>query len=201
MNLNSALRVIEYSSTRTCVCRMSWWDYGYQITAIANRTVLVDKNTWNNTQISRVARHPSDELDQRPRVRDNARARCRLRAGHLRRLHGLLLGPYDAFRLGASHLLRLPNYSSTCSWCRHQQVPVDGAHWREQGPRTPHQGARQLHEGGRVPRRQGRLAHAAQLHHVQDELLRYIIYEYCSTRSAFQGRSQVTIGGGPAGAI
>ncbi|PAA66815.1 hypothetical protein BOX15_Mlig008489g2 [Macrostomum lignano] len=33
---------------------MSWWDYGYQISAIANRTVLVDNNTWNNTHISRV---------------------------------------------------------------------------------------------------------------------------------------------------
>ncbi|XP_066258601.1 dolichyl-diphosphooligosaccharide--protein glycosyltransferase subunit STT3A [Euwallacea similis] len=33
---------------------MSWWDYGYQITAMANRTVLVDNNTWNNTHISRV---------------------------------------------------------------------------------------------------------------------------------------------------
>nr|CUU98674.1 dolichyl diphosphooligosaccharide protein [Hymenolepis microstoma] len=33
---------------------MSWWDYGYQITAIANRTVLIDNNTWNNTHIGRV---------------------------------------------------------------------------------------------------------------------------------------------------
>nr|CAX74505.1 STT3, subunit of the oligosaccharyltransferase complex, homolog B [Schistosoma japonicum] len=33
---------------------LSWWDYGYQITAIANRTVLVDNNTWNNTHIGRV---------------------------------------------------------------------------------------------------------------------------------------------------
>ncbi|VEL18560.1 unnamed protein product, partial [Protopolystoma xenopodis] len=33
---------------------MSWWDYGYQITAMANRTVLVDNNTWNNTHIGRV---------------------------------------------------------------------------------------------------------------------------------------------------
>lgn len=33
---------------------MSWWDYGYQITAMANRTVIVDNNTWNNTHISRV---------------------------------------------------------------------------------------------------------------------------------------------------
>lgn len=27
---------------------MSWWDYGYQI-AMANRTIIVDNNTWNNT--------------------------------------------------------------------------------------------------------------------------------------------------------
>jgi dolichyl-diphosphooligosaccharide--protein glycosyltransferase len=33
---------------------MSWWDYGYQITAMANRTVLVDNNTWNNTHIATV---------------------------------------------------------------------------------------------------------------------------------------------------
>uniref|UniRef100_A0A672LTC5 dolichyl-diphosphooligosaccharide--protein glycotransferase n=1 Tax=Sinocyclocheilus grahami TaxID=75366 RepID=A0A672LTC5_SINGR len=28
---------------------MSWWDYGYQIAGMANRTTLVDNNTWNNT--------------------------------------------------------------------------------------------------------------------------------------------------------
>ena len=33
---------------------LSWWDYGYQITAIGNRTVLVDNNTWNNTHIATV---------------------------------------------------------------------------------------------------------------------------------------------------
>lgn len=33
---------------------MSWWDYGYQLTAMANRTIIVDNNTWNNTHISRV---------------------------------------------------------------------------------------------------------------------------------------------------
>jgi dolichyl-diphosphooligosaccharide--protein glycosyltransferase len=31
---------------------MSWWDYGYQITGMSNRTVLVDNNTWNNTHIA-----------------------------------------------------------------------------------------------------------------------------------------------------
>jgi len=43
---------------------MSWWDYGYQITAMANRTILVDNNTWNNTHISRVGQamaSPEDE--------------------------------------------------------------------------------------------------------------------------------------------
>ncbi|KAL9649936.1 hypothetical protein ABK040_003058 [Willaertia magna] len=35
---------------------MSWWDYGYQLTAMANRTVLVDNNTWNNTHIATVGR-------------------------------------------------------------------------------------------------------------------------------------------------
>nr|KAJ0200729.1 hypothetical protein LSAT_V11C600326810 [Lactuca sativa] len=32
----------------------SWWDYGYQTTAMANRTVIVDNNTWNNTHITTV---------------------------------------------------------------------------------------------------------------------------------------------------
>jgi len=35
---------------------MSWWDYGYQITAMANRTIIVDNNTWNNTHIATVGR-------------------------------------------------------------------------------------------------------------------------------------------------
>ena len=41
---------------------MSWWDYGYQITAMANRTILVDNNTWNNTHISRVGQVSSFNL-------------------------------------------------------------------------------------------------------------------------------------------
>lgn len=30
---------------------MSWWDYGYQIAGMANRTTLVDNNTWNNSML------------------------------------------------------------------------------------------------------------------------------------------------------
>jgi dolichyl-diphosphooligosaccharide---protein glycosyltransferase len=33
---------------------MSWWDYGYQLAAMANRTILVDNNTWNNSHIAEV---------------------------------------------------------------------------------------------------------------------------------------------------
>ena len=33
---------------------MSWWDYGYQIAGMANRTTLVDNNTWNNSHIALV---------------------------------------------------------------------------------------------------------------------------------------------------
>ena len=43
---------------------MSWWDYGYQITAMANRTILVDNNTWNNTHISRVGQAMSSTEDR-----------------------------------------------------------------------------------------------------------------------------------------
>jgi len=35
---------------------MSWWDYGYQLSAMANRTILVDNNTWNNSHIAEVGK-------------------------------------------------------------------------------------------------------------------------------------------------
>lgn len=40
----------------TAPARVCRWDYGYQTTAMANRTVLVDNNTWNNTHIATVGR-------------------------------------------------------------------------------------------------------------------------------------------------
>ena len=53
---------------------MAWWDYGYQITAIADRTTIADGNTWNHEHIAflgrtltssekeahRIARHLAD---------------------------------------------------------------------------------------------------------------------------------------------
>jgi len=35
---------------------MAWWDYGYQIAGMSNRTVIVDNNTWNNTHIATVGK-------------------------------------------------------------------------------------------------------------------------------------------------
>ncbi|GAX74108.1 hypothetical protein CEUSTIGMA_g1557.t1 [Chlamydomonas eustigma] len=35
---------------------LSWWDYGYQITGIGNRTTLADGNTWNLEHIALIAR-------------------------------------------------------------------------------------------------------------------------------------------------
>ena len=43
---------------------MAWWDYGYQITGIANRTSIADGNTWNHEHIANLARTltaPEDE--------------------------------------------------------------------------------------------------------------------------------------------
>jgi len=35
---------------------MAWWDYGYQISAIANRTTIADGNTWNHEHIALLGR-------------------------------------------------------------------------------------------------------------------------------------------------
>ena len=40
---------------------MSWWDYGYQIAGMGNRTTLVDNNTWNNSHIALVSLKNIDE--------------------------------------------------------------------------------------------------------------------------------------------
>jgi dolichyl-diphosphooligosaccharide--protein glycosyltransferase len=59
---------------------MSWWDYGYQIKGMANRTVIVDNNTRNNTHIG-------------------ARLRCG-RAGRGRHCERAELIPSSAARVG-----------------------------------------------------------------------------------------------------
>lgn len=50
-----SLIFVVYSNHATYTFQVaSWWDYGYQTTAMANRTVIVDNNTWNNTHIATV---------------------------------------------------------------------------------------------------------------------------------------------------
>lgn len=43
---------------------MSWWDYGYQIAGMGNRTTLVDNNTWNNSHIALVGKAMSSTEDK-----------------------------------------------------------------------------------------------------------------------------------------
>jgi len=43
---------------------MAWWDYGYQITAIANRTTLADGNTWNHEHIALLGKALTTDLDE-----------------------------------------------------------------------------------------------------------------------------------------
>lgn len=43
---------------------MAWWDYGYQIAGMANRTTIVDNNTWNNSHIALVGLAMASEEDK-----------------------------------------------------------------------------------------------------------------------------------------
>ena len=55
------------TNTKEDATIMSWWDYGYQISGMANRTTLVDNNTWNNSHIAMVGRAlASNEEDAYP---------------------------------------------------------------------------------------------------------------------------------------
>jgi dolichyl-diphosphooligosaccharide--protein glycosyltransferase len=43
---------------------MAWWDYGYQITGIGNRTTLADGNTWNHEHIALLGKALTSELSE-----------------------------------------------------------------------------------------------------------------------------------------
>jgi dolichyl-diphosphooligosaccharide--protein glycosyltransferase len=47
---------------------MSWWDYGYQITGIANRTTIADGNTWNHEHIATLGRALTSPLKDAHRI-------------------------------------------------------------------------------------------------------------------------------------
>ena len=49
---------------------MAWWDYGYQIAGMANRTTIADGNTWNHEHIATLGRClTSPEKDAHRNVR------------------------------------------------------------------------------------------------------------------------------------
>merc|ERR1712088_1241672 len=52
-----------WQNTKEDATIMSWWDYGYQISGMANRTTLVDNNTWNNSHIAMVGRAMASNED------------------------------------------------------------------------------------------------------------------------------------------
>jgi len=43
---------------------MAWWDYGYQIAGIANRTTIADGNTWNHEHIALLGKALTTDLDE-----------------------------------------------------------------------------------------------------------------------------------------
>ncbi|KAL7538039.1 hypothetical protein ACHAXR_013098 [Thalassiosira sp. AJA248-18] len=47
---------------------MAWWDYGYQITAIANRTTIADGNTWNHEHIALLGRALTSPMTEGHRI-------------------------------------------------------------------------------------------------------------------------------------
>jgi dolichyl-diphosphooligosaccharide--protein glycosyltransferase len=47
---------------------MAWWDYGYQITGIGNRTSIADGNTWNHEHIANLARMLTSEEEKAHKV-------------------------------------------------------------------------------------------------------------------------------------
>jgi dolichyl-diphosphooligosaccharide--protein glycosyltransferase len=47
---------------------MAWWDYGYQIAGIANRTTIADGNTWNHEHIALLGRILTSPLKDGHRI-------------------------------------------------------------------------------------------------------------------------------------
>lgn len=43
---------------------LAWWDFGYQLAGMSNRTTLVDNNTWNNTHIATVGKFYASDEDE-----------------------------------------------------------------------------------------------------------------------------------------
>lgn len=84
---------------------MAWWDYGYQITAIANRTTIADGNTWNHEHIALLGRALTGPLKEGHRI-----------ARHLADYVLLWTGGGGDDLAKSPHLARIANsvYRDTC---------------------------------------------------------------------------------------
>uniref|UniRef100_A0A0P5NR43 dolichyl-diphosphooligosaccharide--protein glycotransferase n=1 Tax=Daphnia magna TaxID=35525 RepID=A0A0P5NR43_9CRUS len=60
-----------WQNTRDDARIMSWWDYGYQIAGMGNRTTLVDNNTWNNSHIALVGKAMSSNESEAYKIMTN----------------------------------------------------------------------------------------------------------------------------------
>lgn len=101
---------------------MSWWDYGYQITAMANRTILVDNNTWNNTHISRVGQAMSSGEDEAYEIMRE------LDVDYVLVIFGGVVGYSSDGKLQISYISLL--FLKHNIFYRYKQISVDGSYWR-----------------------------------------------------------------------
>lgn len=105
---------------------MSWWDYGYQISAMANRTILVDNNTWNNTHISRVGQAMASTEDKAYEIMRE------LDVDYVLVIFGGLTGySSDGTKQIVSFLVEFYQHLFSFTIVRYKQVLVDGANRRE----------------------------------------------------------------------
>ena len=95
---------------------MSWWDYGYQITAMANRTILVDNNTWNNTHISRVGQAMASDEEHAYEIMKE------LDVDYVLVIFGGLIG-YSSDGKKIRNLIQ--SYQAELSGCRNIEILID----------------------------------------------------------------------------
>eukprot|EP01048_Picozoa_sp_COSAG05_P016386 COSAG05_NODE_2103_length_3555_cov_3.669271_6_plen_57_part_00 len=55
---------------------MAWWDYGYQITGVGERTTVADGNTWNHEHIALLGRAVSACIPPHANARAHAFDPC-----------------------------------------------------------------------------------------------------------------------------
>ena len=84
---------------------MAWWDYGYQITGIANRTSVADGNTWNHEHIATLGR-----ILTAPQEEAHSYAR------HLADYVLVWAGGGGDDLAKSPHLARIGNAASTAGW-------------------------------------------------------------------------------------